>query len=51
VPRAEEISIDGLVLPFAIGVSMLTGVIAGTLPSVRAGRSDVNDALREGPHR
>jgi predicted permease len=48
VPRAEEISIDGRVLLFAVGVSMLTGMLAGTLPAVRAGRSDVNDALREG---
>jgi putative ABC transport system permease protein len=48
VPRAEEISIDGLVLLFAVGVSMLTGMLAGTLPAVRAGRSDLNDALKEG---
>jgi predicted permease len=48
VPRAEEISIDGRVLLFAVGVSILTGIFAGTLPAVRAGRSDVNDALKEG---
>ena len=48
VPRAEEISIDGRVLLFAIGVSMLTGVLAGTLPGVRASRSDLNDAVKEG---
>jgi putative ABC transport system permease protein len=48
VPRAEEISIDGHVLLFAIGVSMLTGMLAGTLPAMRAGRSDFNDALKEG---
>lgn len=48
VPRAEEISIDGRVLLFAIAVSMLTGVLAGTLPGVRACRSDVNDVLRQG---
>jgi putative ABC transport system permease protein len=47
VPRAEEISIDGRVLLFALGVSMLTGVLAGTLPAANAGRSDVNDALKE----
>ncbi len=47
VPRAEEISIDGRVLLFAVGVSMLTGLLAGTLPAVRAGRSDLNDALKE----
>ena len=48
VPRAEEISIDGRVLLFAVGMSMLTGMLAGTLPAVRAGRSDLNDALKEG---
>jgi putative ABC transport system permease protein len=48
VPRAEEISMDGRVLLFAVGVSMLTGMLAGTLPAVRASRSDLNDALKEG---
>jgi len=48
VPRAEEISIDARVLLFALGVSMLTGMLAGTLPALRAGRSDLNDALKDG---
>ncbi len=48
VPRAEELSIDGRVLLFAVAVSMVTGMLAGTLPAVRAGRSDLNDALKEG---
>ena len=48
VPRAEEISIDGRVLLFAIGVSMLTGVLAGTLPGTRASGGDVNGILKEG---
>ena len=48
VPRAEEISIDGRVLLFALGMSMLSGILAGTLPAVRAGRSGLNDALKEG---
>jgi len=48
VPRAEEISIDARVLLFAVGVSILTGMLAGTLPALRAGRSDLNDALNEG---
>ena len=48
VPRAEEISVDGRVLLFAVAVSMLTGMLAGTLPAVGAGRSDLNDALKEG---
>jgi len=48
VPRAEEISIDARVLLFALAGSILTGMLAGTLPAVRAGRSDLNDALKEG---
>ena len=48
VPRADEISIDARVLLFALGVSVLTGLLAGTLPAVRAGRTDLNDALKEG---
>jgi putative ABC transport system permease protein len=48
VPRAEEISIDARVLLFAVVISMITGMLTGTLPAVRAGRSDLNDALKEG---
>jgi putative ABC transport system permease protein len=48
VPRAEEISIDARVLLFAVSVSILTGMLAGTLPAARAGRADLNDALKEG---
>jgi predicted permease len=48
LPRAEEISIDARVLLFAVGMSLLTGMLAGTLPALRAGRSDVNEALKEG---
>jgi predicted permease len=47
VPRADEISVDARVLVFALGVSILTGLLAGTLPAVRAGRSDLNNALNE----
>jgi predicted permease len=48
VPRADEISIDARVLLFVLGASMLTGILAGTLPALRAGRCDLNDALKEG---
>ena len=48
VPRADEISIDARVLLFVAGASILTGVVAGALPALRAGRSDLNDALKEG---
>jgi predicted permease len=48
MPRAEEISIDGRVLLFALGLSILTGLLAGAFPAVRAGRSELNDALKQG---
>jgi putative ABC transport system permease protein len=48
VPRADEISIDARVLLFAFAVSIFTGMLAGTLPAVRAGRTDLNNALKEG---
>jgi putative ABC transport system permease protein len=48
IPRANEIRIDGRVLLFVGGVSLLTGILAGVLPAIRAGRSDLNEALKEG---
>ena len=48
LPRAEEVSIDGRVLVFALVTSALTGILAGALPALRAGRADLNDSLKEG---
>jgi len=48
VPRADEISIDLRVLIFVLGASVLTGLLAGALPALRAGRTDLTDALKEG---
>jgi predicted permease len=48
VPRADEIGLDGRVLLFVVGVSMVAAVLAGALPGLRVGRADLNDALKEG---
>ena len=48
VPRADEVTMDPRVLGFALGASILTGVLAGALPAFRAGRTELTDALREG---
>jgi predicted permease len=48
LPRAEETTVDARVLLFALAASILTGVLAGGLPALRAGRTDLNDALKEG---
>ena len=48
LPRADDVSIDGRVLLFTFAVALLTGVLAGTLPALRAGRTDLNETLKEG---
>jgi len=48
VPRIEELTIDARMLLFVAGVSIVTGVVAGALPALRVGRTDVTDALRVG---
>ena len=48
VPRADEIAVDARVMLFAFAISVVTGVLAGALPAIRAGRTDLNDALKEG---
>ena len=48
VPRAGDASIDVRVLLFVIGASLVTGLLAGIAPALRAGRTDLNDSLKEG---
>ena len=48
VPRAEEASIDVRVLLFVLAASIVTGILAGLVPALRAGRTDLNDTLKEG---
>jgi putative ABC transport system permease protein len=48
VPRADEIAIDARVLLFVAGASVLTGILAGAFPAVRAGQADLTGALKEG---
>ena len=50
-PDAESIGISGRVLLFAAGLSLLTALLFGLAPAIRAARPDLNDALREGESR
>ena len=43
-----ELSPDPRVFAFAIGVSLLTGIIVGLAPALRAARADVATRLRDG---
>jgi predicted permease len=48
LPRLNEVSLNGPVLAFAVGLSVLTGLLFGVLPAVRISRLDPALALREG---
>jgi predicted permease len=51
LPGGESIRINGRVLLFAAGLSVLTALLFGLAPALRASRADLNDALREGENR
>lgn len=45
---AQEIAVDRWVLAFALGVSLLTGLVSGLTPALGASRVDVSESLKEG---
>jgi predicted permease len=47
LPRLSEIGIEGRVLGFTFVVSVLTGIIFGILPALRASRVDLNGVLKD----
>jgi predicted permease len=51
LPDAENIRINGRVLLFAGGLSLLTALLFGMAPAFRASRADLQDALRGGESR
>ena len=48
LPHAEKIHINAQVLLFTVGISVVTSVLVGLVPAIRASRPDLNDGLREG---
>jgi putative ABC transport system permease protein len=51
LPDAENIRINGRVLLFAGGLSLLSALLFGVAPALRGSRADLHDALREGESR
>jgi predicted permease len=48
IPRLNEVGIDGRVMAFTCLVAVLTGIIFGLAPALRASRVDLNESLKEG---
>ena len=48
LPRAEEIQLDWRVLAFAVGISLLSGLLFGLAPALRAPTKNVEQILRVG---
>jgi predicted permease len=51
VPRSSAIAVDGGALAFALGVSVLTGLVFGLLPAWQVLRANVNETLKSGGSR
>lgn len=50
-PNSGDVGVDGQVLLFTLGVSILTAILFGLTPAIQASRSDLNLVLREGESR
>jgi putative ABC transport system permease protein len=48
IPRLAEVSVSGAVVGFALGISVLTGLLFGLAPALRASRPDLVGSLKEG---
>lgn len=50
-PNSDSVRIDGRVLLFTLGISLVTAGLFALAPAIRASRADLNAVLREGGRR
>jgi predicted permease len=48
LPRAEQVGIDGRILLFALGLSILTAIGFGLAPALKFSKPDLQEAIKEG---
>jgi putative ABC transport system permease protein len=48
IPRAAEIKLDGVVILFTLGVSVITGLLFGLAPAMHLTTRNVNRSIRDG---
>jgi putative ABC transport system permease protein len=48
MPFLKSLHLDGRILAFSFGLSLLTGIIFGLAPALQSSRLDLNEVLKEG---
>jgi predicted permease len=48
LPRAEQVGLDSHVLLFAVGISLLAGLLFGLTPALKTTQPDLHDTLKQG---
>ena len=47
IPRVEAVGIDGMVLVFALSISVITGILFGLAPALQCSKTDLSDSLKD----
>ncbi len=47
LPRVRDVSLDGRVLGFTVGIALLTGLIFGLVPALQASKPNLNETLKD----
>ena len=48
LPRAQDVRLDGRVLFFTLAISLLSGILFGLAPALKASQPDLQNTLKEG---
>jgi predicted permease len=48
LPRGEQVGVDGPVLIFTAGISLLAGIFFGLTPALKSSRPDLHETLKQG---
>ena len=48
IPRLDQTRIDGVVLAFTVGIALLSSMVFGMMPALRAARQNLQGVLKEG---
>ncbi|MGA7222522.1 MAG: ABC transporter permease [Candidatus Acidiferrales bacterium] len=48
LPRLDEVSVNGVVLAFTFAIAVVTGILFGLGPAMKASRRDLTQSLKEG---